>query len=669
MSTVIVTVVFAGILLASGVSSLPLEDEVLNLPDFGAPPSRMFSGFVPDGAAGQLHYVLAFPDTAALPINVSDGRKVDALRDVNIPVASLTTGGPGCSSALFFWTEAGPLLFRSFNTTAPAGTKGALYPNEYSWTKQPAFLVAISQPSGVGLSYNTQSAAALAVNDTVAADRFFFALQYLFERKFPELVRHRFFIIGESYAGIYMLLQAQRVMRFRGANPDSATFSNWQGLMVGNGVTDHRFDDAFVPSVGNYAVGHALINQRQFDDVLAACPAGEYPDSDKCGAFYSLFPFDVDGGLNIYDTTGFCYNPKTVRDSAPAASRHHLGSRLFLGNMKHRAGIADRATAQAAFDELTAADNAARTRDGFETIHGPLGRTTTRRASVGARRAGRTAASLDADNFFQCPRYLDLTCTDEYYIDQYMQRADVQQALHVPAAAVGKLHFSVCSDINYTKSTTSVVPIYADIMAFNRAQRSTGRPVVDVVIYNGDSDLAVPYTGTWGWMAASGWRQTTEFRRWTYVDRAAQPLWGQQLGGYVMQMAPTGGADGGGETLFFATVRGAGHMVPSSKPAAAYELVSRVLQRRLFNETTTAPLPGGPVMFRANAFGSSAAAAATAGGIDGGSVGIGIAIGVAIALLLAGVVFAVARGRQRRDVEGAAALGSTVGSGYVSHET
>ena len=91
------------------------------------------------------------------------------------------------------------------------------------------------------------------------------------------------------------------------------------------------------------------------------------------------------------------------------------------------------------------------------------------------------------------------------------------------------------------------------------------------LIYSGDHDMAVPHTGTEAWTAAfaesQGMRELHGWTPWHTGDH--------QVAGYAVHYQ--GGRQGGGAQLVYATVKGAGHMVPSSKPAEALAMFDRFL--------------------------------------------------------------------------------------------
>ena len=90
-----------------------------------------------------------------------------------------------------------------------------------------------------------------------------------------------------------------------------------------------------------------------------------------------------------------------------------------------------------------------------------------------------------------------------------------------------------------------------------------------MLIYSGDVDACLPYTGSLQWVSRLGLNESSPWRPWTTDG-------GQRMGGYVVGYG--GNRSGpGSEQLQFATVRGAGHMVPEFRPVEALELVRQWL--------------------------------------------------------------------------------------------
>jgi serine carboxypeptidase-like clade 1 len=75
----------------------------------------------------------------------------------------------------------------------------------------------------------------------------------------------------------------------------------------------------------------------------------------------------------------------------------------------------------------------------------------------------------------------------------------------------------------------------------------------------------VPFTGTRAWVHSLGRAQRRAWQAWMLEG---------QVAGYALQLEPS---------LTFATVKGAGHMVPQTSPAQALRLLSAFLEDSLFD--------------------------------------------------------------------------------------
>jgi carboxypeptidase C (cathepsin A) len=184
MSRITASLALAGILLGPGsADGAPLEDLIESLPDYGAPPTPHFSGYL-DGTAGcdtesngdfcKIHYWLALAEDDPL----------------DKPVVLWLNGGPGSSSILGFLQENGPLIMRA---------DGGLMENPWGWTKL-ANVMVVEAPVGVGFSYcaNQLDGEVCENTDKFTASTSRAALQDFFGNKFPELASNEFFITGES---------------------------------------------------------------------------------------------------------------------------------------------------------------------------------------------------------------------------------------------------------------------------------------------------------------------------------------------------------------------------------------------------------------------------------------------------------------------------------------
>jgi serine carboxypeptidase-like clade 2 len=138
----------------------------------------------------------------------------------------------------------------------------------------------------------------------------------------------------------------------------------------------------------------------------------------------------------------------------------------------------------------------------------------------------------------------------EFYGYAYLNRPDVQNALH---ANVTKLthDWEPCSDIitKWNDSPSTIIPLLQEFMAKG----------LRVWVFSGDTDGRVPVTSTQYSINKMNLPIKTEWHPWWYSG---------EVGGYSQVYKGD---------LTFATVRGAGHMVPSYQPTRALELISHFL--------------------------------------------------------------------------------------------
>ncbi|XP_062020303.1 serine carboxypeptidase 1-like isoform X1 [Rosa rugosa] len=140
-------------------------------------------------------------------------------------------------------------------------------------------------------------------------------------------------------------------------------------------------------------------------------------------------------------------------------------------------------------------------------------------------------------------------CSD-YYVDAYLNLKEVQAALHVKPT-----NWSACSGVGWTDSPPTILPTIKHLLESG----------ITVWIYSGDNDGRVPVTSSRYSLHNLSLPIEAAWRPW-YSDKEVQ------VGGYVT------GYKGG---LTFATIRGAGHMVPSYQPKRALTLISSFLQGKL----------------------------------------------------------------------------------------
>lgn len=133
---------------------------------------------------------------------------------------------------------------------------------------------------------------------------------------------------------------------------------------------------------------------------------------------------------------------------------------------------------------------------------------------------------------------------EEDFETTYLNRADVQTALHVKATTWG-----ACSNIvryNQTDSNSAMNHYYTDLITATKG-------TLHMTVLSGDDDSVCGTLGTTDWMYGLGLQTKSGWTSWT--DNAGQ------VGGYIVQW------QGG---LNLVTVHTAGHEVPAFQPDRAF---------------------------------------------------------------------------------------------------
>jgi carboxypeptidase C (cathepsin A) len=270
-------------LLISSISSAPQED-LVNLSKIPAKynisyKGPIYSGFLPSTSSNRLHYV--FVPSESSP--------------ASSPVVLWLNGGPGCSSMEGFVNENGPFYFKDWSSET--------VPNDYSWNKI-SNLLYIESPSKVGFSTGQSNH-----NDAEVAQENIAALISFFN-KFPEYKKNKFFISGESYAGIYIPTLADKVLTYN-QSASSALKINLNGFLVGNGATHPEFDLASAALEFQY--GHGLYSEEMKKKIDQHC--GTEPPYDVQNLQCVVLQEEIrtkTTNINVYDIYRDCFPPSNT---------------------------------------------------------------------------------------------------------------------------------------------------------------------------------------------------------------------------------------------------------------------------------------------------------------------------------------------------------------------
>lgn len=441
----------------------PQEDLVESIPDFDYNASKIYSGYlsIENQPGKNLHYLL---------VESQGNPETD-------PLVLWLNGGPGCSSLLGFITELGPLNMAPNSKTAVK--------NEFTWNRI-ANIVYLESPAGVGYS-TADSEQDLISDDEKSADDNFQALISFF-KKFPEYQNRRFFIAGESYAGIYIPRLASLVVK------NKIDYIKLEGILVGNGVTDWSVDTepAFTP----FAYQHGIYSYETMQDYIKYCDP-QNKSIFQCERVQKEMERSMDN-INIYDIYGKC-----------PTSKSELG-------LRYTPWLQDRIPLRMRTQQVTK--------------HTML-------------------------EFLLSPQPVneEPPCAGTKYVREFFNRADVKQALHVNE----DLQWAECSDtLDYSIDQKGSLFLYPELI-------SSG---LRILKFSGDTDGAVPFNGTRAWIPKLKMDVVKPWRSWKISPDS------DKVAGFITVYSG----------LTFATVRGAGHMVPEFRPAEAFHMFQRFINNEDF---------------------------------------------------------------------------------------
>lgn len=442
-----------------------------NLPGWNKPlPSRMFAGFVDAGEAdeGGTHYKMHehyfFVE--------SEG---DPLSD---PIVVWTNGGPGASSFFGLFVELGPFFTSgaSLHTASYNQTKiPTLFRNDYSWSKLASILI-INSPPPVGYSYcdpigqagNGSSCGTW--NDSKTAVHNEIYLESWLAR-FPQYKNNDWYIVGESYAGVYVPTLARRILE----NPASNISSMLKGIAIGDGcVGTDVLCGANGPGPLSYLEffgGHGQMSQKLYHQAMTECPADQLlgfgvPVTDpKCKALLSKMNKQI-GPYYAYNLYDACWYQNSLN---PPHSKGIMG--------EHSGGHQ-------------------------RSYWGPPTK------AVSTSRHGHGSRRLQALN--------DYPCGGPQALFEWIETPEVKEALHVDPDAE---FFSGDNGAGlvYNLTEPNLMPFYLKLAKETK---------VRVLIYNGDTDPSINSFASQNWTSHLGLQEKQEWRPWTLDGKS-------YLGGYV----------------------------------------------------------------------------------------------------------------------------------------
>uniref|UniRef100_A0A7E4VLI3 Carboxypeptidase n=1 Tax=Panagrellus redivivus TaxID=6233 RepID=A0A7E4VLI3_PANRE len=455
------------------------------------------------------------------------------------PLFLWLTGGPGCSGLGALLTELGPFRPNSDNKT--------LSENPYAWNKF-ANVVFLESPRGVGFSYQDKNLN----NDTIYDDDRSALDAYLalkdFFTVYPEYLNREFYIVGESYGGVYVpMLSALLIQKIQSGDIKNV---NFVGFAIGNGELSGILGGNSLLSDMYY---HGYIGKADWDQ-LAGCCNTSYQEAALC-RFDERYYTDMYGNAIPVNASDQCdviianaiNNVWTEEllvstDVYNAYQDCYQQTSYLLGSLARRNKKLHKKVKQSSIDALkrrrqlaTAfADSYQYTNDNYNPI------------------------STDALGGFPC--------FGTGAAAEWLNLPEVRRALHVPDWITQEWGF--CNDEineNYDRQYNDTTKFFDQIIAANYP--------VKILIYNGDVDFACNFMGDQWFVEAVAERWgipvVKPYNEWHYRN---------QIAGYVKTFA----ADN--VQLNLATVKGAGHMVPMDRPGPALQLLANFFNNRDFSQ-------------------------------------------------------------------------------------
>lgn len=439
------------LLLSTLLSNLPPQnpenDLVQSLPNYSYQ-GKLYSGYLTAGKTKQFHYMFH-------PSEEDSDKK---------PLILWLNGGPGCSSLDGWAMENGPMFLNE---------DGTFRENEYSWHKVGNMLY-IESPGEVGFSYiDSKKEEDFQFDDDISAKNNLVALLSFF-MKFPEYRGRDFYISGESYAGIYIPLLADEILKYNKDVPESNKI-NLKGILVGNGVADWEYDGTY--ALLDYAFAHQLTSIELRLEYNEHCFKNY--NQTKCTELTSKI-YGLLDDINVYNYLEKCEKPTTETGEINFYSSYFLKNAWAFKNLK---------TMQSLMKS------------------NPLKKTYIEKKKV---------SNEDEDEDEE--KTLTVPCNNDKPMRDYFNSEEVKKALHVKEDKKWEL----CSVLVYEKY---IMQRKASLWAYKRLINSGIR----ILIFNGDTDAVVPFLANFSWIEFLELKILEDWKQWrAYEDN-------ENVSGYIIK--------------------------------------------------------------------------------------------------------------------------------------
>ncbi|PIK47317.1 hypothetical protein BSL78_15817 [Apostichopus japonicus] len=412
------------------------------------------------------------------------------------PLIVWTNGGPGCSSMLGILTENGPFIIQDDGVS--------LSYNDNSWNKF-ANVLYIESPAGVGFSYTPDGnvttsddehvlpnkcfkhnidvavsgfgicpAAGRTLGDkkkmlcellAVVSEDYERSLHSMldFYKKYPAL-KSIYFLIGESYSGVYTPLLAAQVLA--AIDAQILTGVVFGGFATGNGVTNYA---TLSNSLVYLLYYHGIIGYSLWDELVQNCCDGP----NNCNFYNSTVTECTDRvtqAITILGTSGI--NPYNILATCAGFSPQKSNGTKFF-----------------------------RTTPEMEIMF---------RGTRIEEKLHKELKQFPSIRLSESPPCLNYTNAQDYLNNAY-----VRTALHIKPSLPKWTPCSATVLKNYQRVYSDMAPIYTYILQ-NLAHK------VRLLVYNGDLDTACNFLGNQWFVDGLGAQDEVQWRPWLYFDGSDQ---------------------------------------------------------------------------------------------------------------------------------------------------
>ena len=347
-----------------------------------------------------------------------------------------------------------------------------------------------------------------------------------FLTQYPKYQTSDFYLSSESFGGHYMPRTSLQILENNDAGVEPSV--NFKGFLVGNPYTD-----SFENRIGFQEAlwGHGLTSKDVYDDWRDLC-FSNLPDigSASCDLIYvKTYLQAMDAQVYGLDfptcelTTPADVVIETEEDGVVKTMNTKKSGRKALWNQIHSRGIGDVLSA--------------RTNEELEITE-------------------EEREKLVADLAIGSSEMTYIACGSDYAAS-YLNMDSVQSALHAKTTGWSMCNYDVNGDWPESDWIDGMETVYDTLISDYS---------IKILVYSGDDDSVCGLQGTQYWLNNMDWTtdSSNNWKEWTYNDLLA--------GFYTKYLTSDGDL-----AIHFHTVRSAGHMVPSTQPERALELLRKYL--------------------------------------------------------------------------------------------